>query len=103
MPDGSFFYSKPANRFQGGFYVNDLGNPIIKKVKVPKTNKTGRIAKDKNGKPALVEKDVLCGYKKRELTLNDCTVPKFALGLDFDLVSEDEVPRSLGSTKEDAV
>jgi len=102
MPDGFYFYSKPANRFQGGFYVNDLGSPIIKRVKVPKTNKTGRILKDKKGKPALVEKDVLCGYKKRELTLNDCPIPKFAQGLDFDLVSENEVPRESGGTKEQA-
>lgn len=102
MPDGSYFYSKPANRFQGEFYVNDLGNPIIKKVKIPKMNKAGRVIKDKKGKPALVEKDVLCGYKKRQLTLNDCPIPKFAEGLDFDLVSEDEVPQSFGGPKENA-
>lgn len=103
MPDGSKFYSRPASRFQGGFYINDLGNPIIKKVKVPKTNKTGRVVKDKKGKPALVEKDVLCGYKKREITLNDCPIPKFAHGLDFDLVPKSEVPQSFGGTKEDAL
>lgn len=99
MPDGSAFYSRPSKKYQGGFYINDLGNPIIKRTKVPRVNKTGQIIKDKHGKPSLINKDVLCGYSRRELTVNDCPIPKFAQDLDFDIVPENEVPNEFGGKK----
>ena len=90
--DGSVVYNSISPKYEGGHFVPDLSKPIFEEV----DDRTQPIFSE--ALPEVIvgyaKKQVLVGHQKRELTLEDCRIPKALEGLPFVVMDESDLVES---------